>query len=405
MKRSWRVFLAALLVLCMCAGMALADTFYVRTDIESALSLRDENTNAVLTTIPAGTPLEPDGVKSTDLCAYVTYGGFSGFVLWNYLTRTAPDQAPAPAPVPEPDPEPAPAPVPEPLPEPDPEPAPEPVPEVLTLRAIGAVIPRANEKNKAEGPEMTEMTVTPEDNVVITSQPPKGKKVDYWVFNGVRYVFNDPVQHFRMTDFDRSWTVEVVYTKSDAETVRSEADIQAGRTGEPLVAEVINGELCHCTRGLHGGGGWMKTFDFTQDYLNKATNSTEQGGQLTAKIRASIPTGKTVTGWKFGETKLFPSRLVTDFVARTLDTSMVYEPIFETQYVTVRCINCSFSGGGYSGATSGSVPIGTTITVHAHGGSTENYWEINGSTSGPSGQTFSRKINVNTTIRCYPVIN
>ena len=109
MKRGQRILAAVLLVLCVCMSTAMADTYYVKPDIESPLSLRDEYTNEVLTTVPAGTPLEPDGVKSTDLCAYVTYGGYSGLVLWNYLTRVAPSgdggtqtRQPAPPPTAEP---------------------------------------------------------------------------------------------------------------------------------------------------------------------------------------------------------------------------------------------------------------------------------------------------------------
>ena len=55
MKRFLRSLLLLTLVLCMGAGIALADTYYVKPDIESPLSLRDAATNDVLTVIPAGT--------------------------------------------------------------------------------------------------------------------------------------------------------------------------------------------------------------------------------------------------------------------------------------------------------------------------------------------------------------
>ena len=407
MKRFLRSLLLLTLVLCMGAGIALADTYYVKPDIESPLSLRDAATNDVLTVIPAGTALEPDGAKSTDLCAYVTYNGFSGLVLWNYLTRTAPGGGADPLTVTAPTPAPsAPA-----------------APDVLTLRAVGAVIQTADSRNKAAGAEMAEMTVTPESNVIITAKIPRGRKIECWVFNGVRYDFLKSVKSLRMTAFDRSWTVEVVYQKTDALTLRSPAEIQAARTGQPLIAQVNNGELCHIKSGTKGGGGWITRFDFTADYTNRATGAAEQGGQLTAKIRAKVPNGKKVTGWLFDETEIYPiGANVTDFVVRTLDTSMTYEPIFGkkagptappttvppnpvVRYVTVTCSNCRFSGGGYSGATSGSVPVGTKITVTGNENSSENYWEINGSTSGPSGRTITRTINVNTTIHCMPVIN
>ena len=55
MKREMRFLVALLLVVCICTGTAASETLYVKTDIESPLSLRDADTNEVLTTIPAGT--------------------------------------------------------------------------------------------------------------------------------------------------------------------------------------------------------------------------------------------------------------------------------------------------------------------------------------------------------------
>ena len=49
MKHAIRILIALLLCLCICT--ALADTYYVKSG--TPLSLRDENTNEVLTTIPA----------------------------------------------------------------------------------------------------------------------------------------------------------------------------------------------------------------------------------------------------------------------------------------------------------------------------------------------------------------
>ncbi len=405
MKRAIRILIA--LALCFCMSIALADTYYVKSG--GSLSLRDENTNEVLTLIPAGTALEPVADKCTDLCAYVTYGGYSGLVLWNYLTRTPPGgtAAQTPAAV-------QPAPVAAPTQAPTEGP--------MTLRTVNAVIQRANSKNKAEGAETTEMTVTASDNVIITAKVPRGKKIEYWVINGVRYDFLRTVSSFRLTAFDRSWTFEVVFKKTDATTLHSEAAIQAARTGQALLCKTVNGEFCHIKEGTKGGGGWIKEFDFTNDYNNRATGVLERGGQITVKVRATIPKGRNVIGWKFDETEIYPvGTAIKQFVVNRLDTSMTYEPIFGkaavtnppvtnppnpvTRYVTVRCIKCRFSGGGYSNATSGSVPVGTTITITANENSSEVYWYINNTNIGMKGRTIKRTINVDTTIEAFPVIN
>ena len=104
-----RQILAVMLALVLCIGAipALADTMYVQTDDGADLTLRDEVTNAAIGQIPCGTAVTPDIEKSTDQWAYVTYEGTSGFVLWRYLSRKAPDAAPQPAPEPQPEPAPA----------------------------------------------------------------------------------------------------------------------------------------------------------------------------------------------------------------------------------------------------------------------------------------------------------
>ena len=167
----------------------------------------------------------------------------------------------------------------------------------------------------------------------MTAKIPKGSQLDYWVINGVRYDFLRTVKWMRITAFDRSWTLEAVCKRANAETLRSSEEIQAARTGNPLIAKVNKGEMCHIKDGTTGGGGWITSFDFTAYYNNRATGATEKGGQLTAKIRASIPKGKRVAGWKLDETKFYQPAEVNDFVVRTLDTSMTYEPIFGTEVV------------------------------------------------------------------------
>ena len=319
MRHEWKTFAVLLLVLIMCAGTALSDILYVKTDIDSSLSLRDENTNEVLCTIPAGTALEPNGGKSTDMFAYVTYGGYSGYVLWSYLTRTASEGAEFQTVQPTQ------------TPESTGTATEEPAGGHYTLKTIGAIIQEAESNSKGKGPEKTEMAVTADDNVIVTAQIPGGSKLEYWVINGIRYDFLRTVKWMRITAFDRSWTIEAVCRKAEAETLRSEEEIQAARTGNTLIAKVNRGEMCHIKNGTKGGGGWMTSFDFTADYNNRATGVQEKGGQLSAKIRANIPKGKRVSGWKLDETKFYFPATINDFVVRTLDTPMIYEPIYGTE--------------------------------------------------------------------------
>ena len=101
LKKSLLRLLCAVLALCLLTGAALGDTWYVYTKNGKTLNLRSEYDNSVIGYIPFGTPLTPDEEKSTETSAYVTYGGQSGYVRWNYLVRTKPTKNPDPTPVPE----------------------------------------------------------------------------------------------------------------------------------------------------------------------------------------------------------------------------------------------------------------------------------------------------------------
>ncbi len=404
MKRLTALLLCVVLFIAVVPA-ASADTYFVNTGDGSPLSLRDPVTNQVLTTIPDGTPLIPDAMLSTDICAYVTFSGTSGLVLWRYLshtpvrtetnantnTTTAVTAAPVVAEI---------------------TPAPQHVIQTqaddgkYTLTLIGAVAQHADRKNNATGAEMTTMDVTEQDNVVITAKIPKGQKIDHWVINGVRYDFLKTVRIIRMTKFDSDFTIEVVYNKGTSETLLSADAIQARRTGQQLLLTLKRSEFCHIKSDTTGAGGWHRDpFDFTNDYTNFATNRVEKGGQVTAKVRAIIPQDKSVRGWKFNQTEIYPNVVIEQFVVRSLNTSMEYEPIFGDKTYHVTCKNCTFSGGGYSGAKDGYVKAGTVVTVTSIW-SYPSGWIINyGTIQWSHNVTITRTINADTNFECYMEIN
>ena len=88
MKRR-AIALLLLLALLPLSG-ASAKTWYVYTENGLTLNLRSEVNNAVIEHIPYGTALVPDEDKSTELAAYVTYNGKSGYVRWTFLVDSPP---------------------------------------------------------------------------------------------------------------------------------------------------------------------------------------------------------------------------------------------------------------------------------------------------------------------------
>ena len=308
-----------------------------------------------------------------------------------------------------------------------------------TIKAVGAYIQEANNQYRAFGKKYSSVQITNKDSIFITAE---GEKVAYWVINGVRYDFDQNVHTIRLTKATQDFTIEAVQSKSS--TLLSAKTIQAQRTGEQLVVESKDATMQHLETKNAAGGSSFTRFNFTEDYENKATGKEEKGGQVSLYVRARVPKGYWVRGWKFNDTELYPTSQFGRFFVRTLNASMTYEPIFgklaatkkptkaptkkptkkptkaptPVAKVRVNCINCTFSGGGYSGATSGSVPKGTTITVTSNFGYS-SHWEINGSFLGKKltdewgdpyydytqAGSLSRKINSDTTFRAYPIIN
>ena len=122
----------------------------------------------------------------------------------------------------------------------------------------------------------------------------------------------------------------------------------------------IHAKLAHVRDDLKGAGGWMTTFNFTDDYMNKATKRIETGGRVTVRVKASIPKGKKISYWKFDDVKIDFDKNVTEMIVYNLNVSKTYEPVFgksktttnpperdpEPQYYAVECVDCTFSGGG-----------------------------------------------------------
>ena len=385
MKKMRRILaLAAVLALCICWMPALAETMYVQTDDGQGLSLRDENSNTVLCYIPNGTAVVPDPDRSTDLSAYVTYEGQSGFVLWRYLTRTAPGQ-----------------------------PVKGDAPSFGTAAASGGTsVTMGGFEISVTG---ATVALNADGDAVITASLPAGASIGCWVFNGVRYNFDGEVTEIRVHNPDRSWAIEAVPADAEAQTLLSAEQIQANRTGARMVVEGVHAELSHVDSRGNAGGGWRRSFNFTNDYQNQRTRYRELGGQISVRVRAVIPAGKYVCGWKFDETEFYPNAVISTYEVRSLNTCMTYEPIFSSDpnyqlpKVNVTCIRCTFTGGGYTNATHGQVPIGTNITVNGEGG--YGSWTVNGSYLMTSenyyleSYSITRTITTNTTIVFYLTIN
>ena len=335
----------------------------------------------------------------------------------------------------------SPAPVTEPAAEPNQEPAAVPA-RPVHVKAIGAHLQYLDAKGNAAGDSCTEMLfdetwqnpVTHQAGTPcvgefrVTADKPHQADIAYWVLNGVRYDFVNTVKFITVTELKYDLTIEVVYKNAASQTIKTPDAIQSARTGETLLARCLNAKMGFVSGTSATGGGYFTEFDFTEDYTNKASKQTEKGGRITLKVIADMP--KTVDYWLFNEAKLvFNTDTITHFFVRDLDASMIYIPNAKgfvppdpNAKYEVTCTGCTFSGGGYTNATSGYVRAGTYITVNMAGPRGFSYpdeWTVNGKTRGVQkeyydeyGQrhtytepytdtSFSLSINRNTDIVAY----
>ena len=292
------------------------------------------------------------------------------------------------------------------------------------LRAIGCVIHFVDKDGNIKGDSFTELsfgeeyyntltrkTVTDGSvDVKISAEIPKGKRVAYWVINGAKYTFNNEVKSFTLREVPYGMVIEAVLSGNTAQTLPSTEAIQKQRTGETLLVETKSARMSHVNDKNKASGGSFTEFDFTDDFTNNATGETEQGGRVTVRVAASIPEGKLVTYWRFNGTRLNFNSDVSSFVVENLAESMLYQPVFYTKTTpvpeySISCKNCTFSGGGYSNAKSGTVPYDTKITITPEGNSSLGWWSGSRGTGEVSKQSFTWTVKKNCSFEWHMVIN
>lgn len=257
--------------------------------------------------------------------------------------------------------------------------------EALTVRVVGAALSVNGEEQEGY--------LDFSDQGSIDFKVTAAERPEYWVINGARYEFDAIPRIITVRELTYPMTIEAVLKGSHSQTLLSDQQLQQKRTGAALLATSKNAEMCHITESKYGAGGWFREFDFTEDYVNRATNANEAGGQVTLRVRAIIPKEKKISYWKFNGAKLDFSSNVTEFFTFGLNETMEFQPVFEMAATTpsatqaplptienlviplyqISCINCTFSGGSYSNTKRGFVSAGTSITVTPTTGS-KGYW-------------------------------
>ena len=294
----------------------------------------------------------------------------------------------------------------------------------FVLRAVGATL-QLLDGTREVGAKTDRLTFSRQGSVDfrVAYDSAAGKRIDYWVIDGVAYHFNNRVKSFTVRGLRQDMIIECVmdgkgsFTKPDAETVRQR------RTGEPLLVKSINAKMCFLKSAslTSGAGGYFNEFDFTNDYKNRASNRQEEGGSVTLRVTASIPKGKKLSHWKFNDVRFYFGPATEYFKAEQIAACMTYEAVSGAaastaaptvapsqmpplKFYTVSCSGCTFSGSGYNGARSGKVIAGAKITVTAD--STPGKWSGNMPFAVSNAQaSFSFQVNQDYSISHSPTVN
>lgn len=167
MKKAVLLILAAVMLFLCCAASA-ADAWYVKTPNGKTVNIRDEQTGEVIGHIPYGTAVYPTE-ESTETVACVTYNGVTGYVSWKYLVQKKPaaykkTSSSKKGGVEE-----------------------EPYGEgQYAVSVTGGVLQFPNKKGKAAGTKYLTVNFEEPVDLVVTASVPRGKKIAYWLVNGVK---------------------------------------------------------------------------------------------------------------------------------------------------------------------------------------------------------------------------
>ena len=249
---------------------------------------------------------------------------------------------------------------------------------------------------------------------------PEGMAVQNWEVNGAPY-YEDMEPTFAFTA--DGYTVVEARLRPEFKVTTTNAQMQfLNAKGKPK-------------------GEPFTEFVFEEDYENPVTKETMPGGWITVYVEAVVPKGYAVDYWLINNVPYYYNRTVTSFTVHDLNEATVYEvvlrkenapsstpkptakptttpqyvyepdpdPTPEPVYYSVSCSDCTFSGGGYSGATSGSVPAGTVITVTenvSYSGSVKWSGDYEaGDNWNPGPDSFTYTVNHDCSFKCWGIVN
>lgn len=134
----------------------------------------------------------------------------------------------------------------------------------------------------------------------------------------------------------------------------------------------INAEMQFLDEKGKVGGDPFTEFVFEEDYIHPLTQQTVEGGKITIRVKAVIPSGYVVDYWLINGIRYDFTNTVNSFTVTELTEATVYEVVLKEKpdvYYDVLCEHCT-----YNGKTDFKVKAGTKITVTGQKGYSYNVY-------------------------------
>lgn len=266
------------------------------------------------------------------------------------------------------------------------------------VKAVGCVLQVLDKDGKPTGAEESDLYFRNCADFRVTCTT---KGCEYWIINGVKYQFESFPGYITVYNLTDDTVFECCGKNNKPSTLLSESEIQNARTGETLILKADGAKMCHVKGSNYGAGGYFDSFDFTNDFKNRATEKTEKGGRVTVKVISKNGVSA-FKHWQFNGADLVLSQAVTYFFVYDQNRSVTYRPLSSAARpggnsrpvskgeangepdpdvpatmeqlsrfsCSVSCTGCTFNCDTISGCSQGYVPFGSQITVNVPAGKT-----------------------------------
>lgn len=201
------------------------------------------------------------------------------------------------------------------------EPAPAAQAEDTRFLAYGCYFQYLNGDGIGAGQTYTELPFEGSISFRVTADSPHSSQIDYWVIDGAKYTFPNPVKYITITNLRQPMTFEVVYKNKAPKTLGVFPN-----KGVSQVVSCDNARIRFIKGNATPGGNAFKSFDFTASYYNESSGKTCPGGSIDVKITADCEEDSYVRYWEINGARFLFNTNEQYLIVKGLGESTHYVP-------------------------------------------------------------------------------